>query len=211
MQIISTNLGKPATQIWKGKPQVTGIYKTPVAEGIRLETEGVRGDTIGNRSVHGGAGKACYLFSHEAYAYWEPRYPNLDWAPGMFGENLTVAGLDETQLVMGAEYRLGEARIRITTPREPCYKLGLRFGDQGIIEAFVSRGQPGSYAAVTVPGHVRPGDFLEPLTPEYQGLTIVQYFQLLYAPEKDPALLRQALDSPYLPEAKRKLFTRWLP
>ena len=210
MKIVSTNKATPVSLPWKGSEHTTGIFKRPRAEGIFLGPEGVQEDTVGNPDVHGGRYKACYLFSADTYAYWQGRYPGLDWGYGMFGENLSVEGLDETRLIVGAEFRIGEARIRITTPREPCFKLGIRFGDQGIIEQFVAYGRPGAYAEVVQAGWVRPGDAVEPVGPGTDAMSIATYFRLLYADSKDAALLDEALRWPFHSEKTRAMLSRWL-
>ncbi len=45
----------------------------------------------------------------------------------MFGENLTVAVFDERMVSLGAIYKVGEAVVKISQYREPCYKLGKTF------------------------------------------------------------------------------------
>lgn len=209
MKIVSTNIGKPVTISWKGEDRITGIYKTPLSEGIYISHKGVKGDTIGNPKVHGGTLKAAYLFSEDTYSYWKLRYPSLDWKFGMFGENITVKGLDETQLSIGSLYRIGEAIVRITTPREPCFKLGLRFADQGIIDAFIAYGRPGSYVSVVQPGFVRKGDLMELLEVSEINLSISDFFNLLYSPEKDQEHLQNALKLPWISTEKQKQFQRW--
>lgn len=210
MKITSTNRAEPVKIQWKGSTQITGIYKKPVPEGIYLSLEGVRGDTIGNPKVHGDAQKAAYLFSLDQYPFWQSQYPGLDWGHGMFGENLTVEELDEASLMMGSTYRIGEVLVQITTPREPCFKLGLRFGDQGIIEKFVSREAPGSYVSVIQPGWVRPGDPLELVEAPSSSLSIADFHRMWYAPVKDQGLLKMALSLPWLPDGKRKKLQQWL-
>jgi MOSC domain-containing protein YiiM len=204
MRITSTNTAQPTNIHWKGQDLVTGIYKKPRPEGIYLDLSGITGDTIGNPKAHGGALKACYLFSHEQYPYWEEQYPQLGWEYGMFGENLTVAGLDESRLWMGSIYRIGEALVRITTPREPCYKLGIRFADQGIIEKFHLRGYPGSYAQVLEAGTVRPGDAMELLEAPEQKVSISEFYHLLFFGPGDRGLVHKALSLDWLPESKRQ-------
>ncbi|MEJ2585557.1 MAG: MOSC domain-containing protein [Robiginitalea sp.] len=211
MRITSTNSAQPVRIQWKGRTQITGIYKKPTSEGIFLTSEGVRGDTIGNPKVHGDAQKAAYLFSLDQYAYWQNQYPSLDWGYGMFGENLTVEKMDETTLIMGSTYQLGEAVVRITTPREPCFKLGIRFGDQGIIQKFVTRGYPGAYVSVANPGWIRPGDDLELLETPDTSLSIADFYRMWYASSKDPELLEKALSLPWLAEGKRKQLLQWVP
>ena len=211
MKITSTNLARPAQITWKGRTELTGIYKQPNLQGVYLSPEGVRGDTIGDRKHHGDAQKAAYMFALQEYAHWKEQYPSLDWGYGMFGENLTVASLDETSLTMGSTYRVGEALVQITTPREPCYKLGLRFGDQGIIEKFVARGRPGTYVAVLEGGWVRPGDLMELLEAPADSISIADFYRMWYAPSKDPELVRGALAQPWLPPGKRKQLLKWMP
>lgn len=208
MRIASTNTAQPVEIFWKGETQITGIFKVPRPEGISLTPYGIEGDTIGNPKVHGGAMKACYLFSREQYPYWQEQYPGLAWEFGMFGENLTVAGLDETQLWLGSLYRIGEALVRITTPREPCYKLGIRIGDQGIIEKFHQRGNPGSYAQVLEEGAVRPGDAMELVEAPEQKVSIAEFYRLLFFGPGDRELVRKALSHSWLPESKRQQLLR---
>ena len=136
MKVISTNLAKPVFFEWNGETHSTGIFKYPVDQALTLQEENVLDDTIADRRVHGGVFKACYLYSSDNYPYWKEKYPHLDWKWGMFGENLTVDGLDESQLRIGSIYELGTALVQITQPREPCYKLGYRFGNQDILRIY---------------------------------------------------------------------------
>jgi len=211
MKIISTNRAQPVQVQWQGRSLITGIYKKPSPEGILLSSDGVRGDTIGNPKVHGDAQKAAYLFSQDEYGYWQHQYPDLDWGHGMFGENLTVERLDETSLMMGSTYKIGEARVQITTPREPCFKLGIRFGDQEIVQKFISRGYPGSYVSVIKPGWIRPGDPMELLESPENSLSIAEFYRMWYATSKDPEVLEKALSIPWLSDEKKKQLLRWMP
>lgn len=209
MKIVSTNIAKPVQIRWKGTMRQTGIYKKSEAKGIYVRPQGVRGDTIGNPRVHGDRFKACYLFDTGEYDYWKALYPSLDWGYGMFGENLSVAGLDETSLLIGSTYRAGESLLRITAPREPCFKLGVRFGDQGIIDRFVARGKPGTYVEVLEEGWVRPGDLVRLEQQADTALSIADFYRLLYDTDKNRGHLEAALHLPVLDEGKREQFTRW--
>ncbi len=210
VNVVSTNIGQPVTISWQGLERITGIYKTPVPDGIYLSAEGVTGDAIGNPKVHGGALKAAYLFSEDHYPFWKTQYPSLDWDFGMFGENLTISGLDETQLFIGSMYTLGEATVRITTPREPCFKLGLRFKDQGIIAAFVKHRRPGTYVQVLQPGLVREGDSMELVDLPEKKVSIAAFYTMWYAPEKDRKLILEVLNLPGISEQKQKQLQKWI-
>ena len=137
MKVISTNTGPKKEVMFRGKPVKTGIYKSPIEEGIFLESEDVKGDQVVDRRFHGGIDKACYLYSFDFYNFWKERYPDLDWQYGMFGENLTVSGLNEKELHIGNQYQVGDAIVEISQPRQPCFKLGIRMGSPKIIREFV--------------------------------------------------------------------------
>ena len=209
MKIISTNIGRPTQITRNGKETTTGIYKFPVQEPLFLDVEEVKGDTVADRKVHGGEYKACYLFASDHYPYWQEKYPHLDWDWGMFGENLTVEGLDESQIRIGSIYRLGSALVQISQPREPCYKLGIRFGDQNILKAFIDHGWPGTYLRIVETGKVSIGDGMELVEESKNPLTTQQFYQLLFAKEKDKTLLQWAIDNEALPPGKRERLKKW--
>lgn len=189
--------------MWRGREISTGIFKSPVAGPIYLGREIVANDAIADRKVHGGVDKACYLFSSDNYAYWKDLYPELDWDWGMFGENLTVDGLDEDSIYIGNVYEIGSALVQVSQPREPCFKLGLKFGTQDILRQFIDHAQPGTYVRVLKEGEVKPGDELILVKQSPIPLTIKDFFNLIFSPEKDPQLLELAIANNSLPEQKR--------
>jgi MOSC domain-containing protein YiiM len=209
MKIISTNLGNPTKIVWNGKETTTGIYKFPVDQPILLESTDVKGDSVIDRKHHGGIYKAAYLFSADRYAYWKEKYPDLEWNWGMFGENLTIQGLDESQIRIGSIYRLGTALVQITQPREPCYKLGIRFKDQNMIKQFIDQGFPGTYVRVLESGTVKTGDSMELSKASETPLTVQEFYKLLYAKTKDSHVLRLALQNEAIPKSKREKLKKW--
>lgn len=203
MQVTSTNIAQPTTIVYRGKKVVTGIYKTPIQQPIYLGKSDVKDDTVTDRKYHGGEFKACYLFSENQYDYWKNLYPNLDWNWGMFGENLTVNGLDETKLVIGAIYKVGSALIQITEPREPCFKLGVKFGSQKVVKQFVNHGFPGTYVRVLEEGHVKTGDIFTLVEQGTNNLTTQQYYQLLFSKDKNQEHLTLAINNEAIRLKKR--------
>jgi MOSC domain-containing protein YiiM len=210
MKVTAANIGKPTSIKWNGRQEVTGIFKNPVRKSIFLEPEAVANDTIADRKVHGGIHKACYLFSADQYPYWKELYPYLKWDWGMFGENLTVAGLDESEIRIGNIYKIGTAIVQVSQPREPCYKLGIRFGTQEILRQFIDHGHPGTYVRLLEKGEVAAGDTLELLEQSENPLTVTQFYRLLYAKKKDAQLVRLAIGNTSLPEYKRKRLEKFL-
>jgi MOSC domain-containing protein YiiM len=203
LKIISTNIAKPTTFIWNNQEVTTGIYKKPFHDAIYLGKEGVRNDEVSDRTVHGGTFKACYLFSEIHYQYWKYLYPNLDWDWGMFGENLTISDLDETQIYIGDIYKIGNALVQITQPREPCFKFAHKFGTTDVLKQFIEHGFSGTYIRVIEPGFVKNGDTLELIQSAKNSLTTAQLFHLLFAKQKDQNLLNLAINNKSLPARKR--------
>jgi len=160
MKVISVNIGERKVLNYKGKIVETGIFKFPVNHPIFLGTEDVENDAVIDRRYHGGIDKAVYGYSLNHYAFWKELYPDLDWNYGMFGENLTISNLEETEIVVGNTYKLGEVLLEVTKPREPCYKLGIRFGTQEILKQFWNSTKSGIYFKVLQTGNVSVGDKL---------------------------------------------------
>ena len=160
MKVVSVNIAKRQRILWQGRSIETGIYKYPVDEPIFLEEEQVRNDCIADRKHHGGKLQAVYAYSAKHYKVFKPKYPKLNWGFGMFGENLTMSSLDETKINVGNIYKLGSAKIEATKPRQPCYKLGVRFEDQSIVEQVWNSTKSGIYFKILKPGWVSKYDEL---------------------------------------------------
>jgi len=204
MKVISTNIGEPQIISWRGKEVKTGIYKYPVNESVFLDTEDVKGDHVIDRRVHGGVDKACYLYAAEHYAYWKEKYPDLDWNYGMFGENLTVLGLDERIIKIGDIYQLGNAVVQVSQPRQPCYKLGVRFGTQTILKQFIEALMPGVYLRVLTAGFVKTDDILISKEIHEDGISIRDMYVLLYDKNSHIELAKKALENPLVTMNNKK-------
>lgn len=201
MKVVSVNIGERKTVTWRGKEVQTGIYKYPVDSAIRLGESDVEGDVVHDRKYHGGTEKACYLYSADHYTFWKEKYPDLDWDYGMFGENISVEGLSESELLIGDILYVGECRVQITQPREPCFKLGIRFNTQKIIKDFINAPFPGFYAKVIETGEVKKGDHVQLSERLHDSIGLLEVWELLYQPNPDHELLDFALNFQHLGES----------
>lgn len=177
MKVISVNIGKKKPINYKGKIIETGIFKKPVNHPIFLGEEDVKNDVVIDRRYHGGIDQAVYAYSKNHYAYWKELYQNLDWKYGMFGENLTISNLEETEIQVGNTYKLGEVIIEVTKPREPCMKLGLVFGTQEILKQFWNSTKCGIYFKVLQTGKVSIGDELVLMKKSEDSTTISEAYK----------------------------------
>ena len=177
MKIISTNIGTHKEIDWKGKIVTTGIFKFPVTHPIFLDVGSVMGDEISDKKHHGGILQAVYGYSYKHYEYWESLYPKVDFQKGIFGENLTIDDLDETDIHQGDAFKVGEAIIEATVQRNPCMKLGVRFDDMSIVKQFWNTTFCGVYFKVLQTGYVSTGDQLIPIKSCPENPTIAQLYE----------------------------------
>ena len=212
MIIESLNIGKVRTVKWRGKDVKTGIYKEPTSEPLYLGFEDVKDDAVVDRKYHGGIDKACYAYSHEAYQFWKDQYPTHEFPLGFFGENLTIKGLNESDIHIGNQYKIGAtAVIEVSQPREPCFKLGIRFGSQKILKTFINGEYPGIYFRVIQTGKVTVNDELKLIKEFKSEPTVLEVYKLLYGLETDKDLIKLSLDSEKLSEkAKSGIIKRFL-
>ncbi|WP_299712305.1 MOSC domain-containing protein [uncultured Tenacibaculum sp.] len=178
MKILATNIGQRKEIDWKGKKVTTGIFKYPVEEPIFLDVEDVKGDAICNREKHGGIDQAVYAFSEKHYDYFKKMYPDLDWELGMFGENLTLSDLEESEIHVGDTYKVGETLLEVTKPRQPCMKLGVRFNDMSVVKEFWNTTMSGVYFKVLQTGFVKTGDVFEKVASKPENPTIAEVYTM---------------------------------
>ncbi len=200
MMTLSINVGKPKVIAVNGAEELTGFYKRPVKEPVFLGKLGIEGDVVVDNKNHGGLDKACYVFGFNHYAAWVNRFPVADAGFGLFGENITLDVLKESEVRLGDVYRLGDAIVQVTQPRQPCYKLGVRFNDQSVVRFFRLSDSPGIYLRVLQEGLICSGQSLELLERYSSAPSVVKMFRLLYDPNPDLNALTYILKLPFLPQ-----------
>jgi MOSC domain-containing protein YiiM len=210
MQIVSVNVGLPREVPWRGERVRTGIFKDPVAGRIPLRRLNLDGDGQGDLSVHGGVDKAVYAYPSEHYPYWREQLDGRELPWGAFGENLSTEGLLEGSACIGDEYLVGTARLAVTQPRMPCYKLGLRFDDPGMVRRFLASGRPGIYFRVLDEGEIGPGDPIRLLHRGPHGIAVTEMLRVIVRDKDDAGTMRRLLDVPALAECWREEFGRRL-
>ena len=210
MKIISVNVGLPRTVEWKGKTVTTGIYKEPLPGSVNVRTLNIDGDGQADLSVHGGPSKAVYVYPSEHYEFWRGELPDMALPWGMFGENLSTAGLLEEEVQIGDEFRIGTTRVHATEPRMPCYKLGIRFGRPDIVKRFLQSQRSGFYVAVAQEGRVQAGDAIEYATRQRHGVTVADVVRLYTTDRANIDLLRRVVALEALDDSWRGYFRHQL-
>lgn len=188
-RVVSVNVGRPREVVWHGRTVTTAIWKDPVEGRRRVAGVNVDGDDQADRRVHGGTTKAVYVYASDDYDWWGDQLGRA-LGPGTFGENLTVTGIDPAAAVVGERWRVGSATLRVTEPRIPCFKLGIRMGDAAFVGRFADAARPGTYLAIVDTGEVAAGDRVELLDRPDHGLTVGMVERAHHgAPDLLPALV----------------------
>lgn len=176
----------------KGEP--SAIDKRAV-EGRRVvDALGIAGDEQADLSVHGGPDKAIHHYPRDHYGWWAETIGDhaLLQDAGAFGENISTSGLTESAACIGDRYRLGSALVEISQGRQPCWKLGHRFGIATLPATVVSSRRGGWYYRVIEDGAVGAGDALELMERPLPDWSVERVFHLLIggAGKREPAALR---------------------
>lgn len=161
-EIISVNVAEVRTLVRRGRAVQTGIWKLPVAGPVEVGPLGLEGDRQVDPRYHGGEAKAVYAYAREDIDWWEGQL-GRPLENGIFGENLTLGGVDVTAAAAGDRWAVGGAIFEATDPRVPCWKLGERVGDPTFVKRFAQAARPGIYLRVIEAGPVAAGAGVEAL------------------------------------------------
>ena len=182
MRIVSINTGSARPLRVGERSVLSAIGKAPVAGVVALGRMGLAGDEQADPSVHGGLAKAVYAYPVEHLAFWTEQRRSHGVSlfdetlgPGFMGENLSIEGLLEGEVWIGDELLLPDCVLRVTAPREPCYKFNAVMGLDTAGRLMVQRGCPGFYRAVAQAGSIEAGQSFR-LRPGSRGLSVRDAF-----------------------------------
>ncbi|HKV05424.1 MAG TPA: MOSC domain-containing protein [Candidatus Acidoferrales bacterium] len=199
MKIISLNVGTPRKVRFADRDVTTGIFKSAVAGPLLLRRLNLDGDHQADLEVHGGRNKAVYAYPSEHYEFWRRELPGVELVWGNFGENLTTEGLLEENACIGDHFRIGGAVVKITQPRIPCYKLGIRFGRPEIVKRFLASRRSGIYFYVVEEGLVNTGDAIERIQEDENRISIADVNRAFVNARDNLPLLRRIVSLEILP------------
>lgn len=167
-QLLSVQTAQARRVQISGRTILTAIHKQAVTGDVRVAPLGLEGDEQADLLVHGGLDKAVYAYPSEHYQFWREARAHAgvtgldDALPfGSVGENLTLQGVLETEVWVGDVLKFKQCELRVTQPREPCYKFNAAMGYNGAVKAMAQSGFCGFYLAVDQPGRLCAGESFE--------------------------------------------------
>lgn len=214
MHVQSINVGGPRPI--STKSGLTGIDKRPVEGPVPVRPPGPKGaggsglvgDRILDTKNHGGDDQAVYAYAREDLDAWGEEL-GRPLPSGVFGENLTTAGLDVTGALIGERWQVGsDVVLQVTVPRIPCQTFAAWMGLPGWVKTFTLRGQPGAYLRVLRGGDVQRGDPVIIVHRPNHEVTIGLAFRA-FTTERQ--LLPRLLDAEDLPEDARERARKRMP
>lgn len=170
MKVVSVHAGKVAPLFIGAQGQaqsvMSAIRKQPVSGPVSVGPLGIAGDEQADLSVHGGLDKAVYLYPREHLPFWREQMRqalrrDVMPEPGLFGENLSSAGLMESALWVGDRLRIGGVLLEVTEPRQPCFKFAALMAYAQAVRQMLQSGRSGVYLKVIAPGTLQAGDAIE--------------------------------------------------
>lgn len=193
LKIVRVCVGRPGEVSFGGKVITTGIFKSALDGSVAVKRSNLAGDGQADLTVHGGRNKAIYAYPHDHYRYWADELAVNALEDAQFGENLTVSGWSESEVVIGDRYKIGSAVVTVTQPRLPCFKLGIRLDDAGFPKRFLDSGRLGMYLRVEEEGALQCGDTFELIDRPTHGISLYDLWQTVFRDNGDANLAMKQL------------------
>ncbi|ASS65313.1 MULTISPECIES: MOSC domain-containing protein [unclassified Paenibacillus] len=204
--IASVNTGLPVEMAYGRQTITTAIRKTPREGAVRVGWTGPEGDGQGDLEHHGGPDKAICVYAYDHYPYWEKELAKrLEF--GAFGENVTLEGVTEQDIVIGDILAAGTALLQASQPRQPCFKLGLRHGQADLPAKVQQTGKTGFYLRVLREGDIQAGDILTLVGRPEHGMSVAAANVIYYLHKTDEAEMGRLAAIPELSSSWKETLT----
>lgn len=162
--LLSLNIGTAQPLRAGHRTVLSAIGKTAVTGPVLAGPLGLAGDMQADLRVHGGVDKAVYAYPAAHYAFWREQRQahgaslfDEELPFGFAGENLSIDGVLEHEVFVGDTLHFPHCVLRVTTPREPCFKFNAVMGFAQAARRMAEAGCCGFYLAVQTPGPIETG------------------------------------------------------
>ena len=208
--ISSVNIGTPREVNYAdGRKLKTSLKRNPVVEKAFLGLMGFEGDQVADPINHGGRDKAVCGYPADHYSSWKKEL-SRDMPPASFGENLTIAGLTEDQIHIGDIFRIGEAELQCSQPRQPCHKLTKIFGYPKLASRIQALGHCGYYFRVLKQGWLSQGMEMERIHADEEKISVQDAHFLMYRDKTQYEAIEKLAAHPALSESWKIYFVKRL-
>ncbi len=214
MQLLTIQVGLPRSVGRAGasdpidQPWTTGFLKEPVSAALWLGIVNLEGDGQADLANHGGPDKAVSVYPAEHYPSWTSDLGISAFQNGGFGENFTTAGRTEADVCIGDVFDVGTARVQISQPRQPCWKLPRRWRVADLALRVQRTGRTGWYFRVLREGEVAPGIPLVLVDRPHPEWTVATANEIMHVRKDDLGAARALAACPALSPRWRETLSR---
>ncbi len=211
--IVSIQVGQPTEYLHQGaadgqgRTWTTAFFKTPVAGSVHVGRLGAAGDRQADLLNHGGVDKAVLAYSADHYGYWRQHLGLAEIPLGGFGENLSLAGLEESGVCIGDQWRAGDVLFEVTQPRQPCWKMSRRWRTADLAAQVIRNGRSGWYLRVLAEGEIAAGMDFTLITRPHPAWTVARANRLMRHEKHDLAAAAKLAALPELSAAWQQSLT----
>lgn len=197
-------------QIRSGKVEIlvnepSGIFKKPVDGKVFITKTGIQTDKH-VYPPHGGTERAIMAYDVNHYADWrleKSSKPEL-FSIGAFGENFVMENLTESNVCIGDIIQVGQdVLLEVSEPRNPCYKLNLRFEWNRALKRITRTARVGWLMRVIKTGYVEAGDQVQIIERPYPRWSCLNVKRVIQGKEVSLELLQELVEVKPLTEMVR--------
>lgn len=189
---------------WQDAPWESAFAKQAVRGAVEVGETNLAGDRQGDRLHHGGPDKAVLAYAAAHYPEWE-RELAVTFPYGGFGENLTIAGLDEDTVCLGDRYGIAACVLEVCQPRIPCWKISHRWGRKDLTKRVEQTGRTGWYLRVIATGTIEAGQPVRLLARPHPEWTITRATRVMRRRTRDREAAAELASLPPLAAAWRTI------
>lgn len=187
-------------QVFAGMPKTVGlkeaknpmdrewtsaIFKEPVPGSVWVGKTGLTGDGQWDLEHHGGPEKAVFAYGYENYTYWQKELGISEITSGGMGENFVMDPITEEMISIGDTFKIGEAVVQVSQPRQPCWKPARRFKVKSLALLLQNTGRTGWYFRVLTEGNVEAGQAFTLIDRPFPQWTIQKCNQIIHAKKQN--------------------------
>lgn len=176
----------------------SAIFKVPVDGPVWLSKTHLAGDGQADLKHHGGPEKAVFVYPSEHYDYWQKEMEMSEMKSGGMGENFSTIHITEESISIGDTFRVGDAIVQVSQPRQPCWKPARRFKRKDLALLIQKSGKTGWYFRVLKEGYVKRGDVLERIDRPCPEWTIARCNYIMHVDKNNLEAAKQLAECKWL-------------
>ncbi|RMF94253.1 MAG: MOSC domain-containing protein [Candidatus Schekmanbacteria bacterium] len=187
-----------------GKEWQSGYIKKPVEGRIRVSVTGLEGDEQADIRNHGGPDKAVLVYPESHYQKWqeELHIEKLDY--GSFGENITISNLTEEDVCIGDVFEIGDVKLQISQPRQPCWKISKILKKDGLDKRVQETGHTGWYLRVLQEGEIESDNEFKLIGRLFPQWTVLKALRIMENAKNNPKVAGELASCLLLSESWKK-------